>query len=98
MGSVEEIIEYVSKWRSSNTYTTYSDGTLTEESLLDLLNDINRRIEKLSFDIPEGKTKLILYSNEIAGEYKGVHYVEELVKFDKPTFTIKKLSFSGMIV
>lgn len=50
MGSVEEIIEYVSKWRSSSTYTTYSDGTLTEESLLDLLNDINRRIEKLSFD------------------------------------------------
>ena len=29
MGSVEEIIEYVSKWRSSSTYTTYSDGTLT---------------------------------------------------------------------
>lgn len=71
MDSVEEIIEYVSKWRSSNTYTTYSDGTLTEESLLDLLNDINRRIEKLSFDIPEGKTKLILYSNEVAGEYGG---------------------------
>ncbi len=34
MGAVEEIIEYVSKWRSSNTYITYSDGTLTEESLL----------------------------------------------------------------
>ena len=71
MDSVEEIIEYVSKWRSSNTYTTYSDGTLTEESLLDLLNDINRRIEKLSFDIPEGKTRLILHSGEVAGGYGG---------------------------
>ena len=60
MGSVEEIIEYVSKWRrSSSTYTTYSDGTLTEESLLDLLNDINRRIEKLSFDAPEGKSRTL---------------------------------------
>lgn len=98
MGSVEKIIEYVSKWRSSNTYTAYSNGTLTEESLLDLLNDINRRIEKLSFDTPEGKTRLILCSGEVAGEYGGVHYAEGLVKFDKPTFTIRKLSFSGMMV
>lgn len=68
MGSVEEIIEYVSKWRSSNTYTTYSDGTLTEESLLDLLNDINRRIEKLSFDTPESKDRTLLYDNYVSGK------------------------------
>ena len=68
MGSVEEIIEYVSKWRSSNIYTTYSNGTLTEKSLLDLLNDINRRIEKLSFDTPGGKGRTLLYSNYVSGK------------------------------
>lgn len=75
MGSVEEIIEYVSKWKSSNTYTTYSDGTLTEESLLDLLNDINRRIEKLSFDILESKGRALLYSNYATGKYGSRDYV-----------------------
>lgn len=75
MGSVEKIIEYVSKWRSNNTYTTYSDGTLTEKSLLDLLNDINRRIEKLSFDTPESKGRALLYSNYVTGEYGGRDYV-----------------------
>ena len=88
MGSVEEIIEYVSKWRSSNTYTTYSDGTLTEESLLDLLNDINRRIEKLSFDTPEGKGRALLYSNYVSGEYGSRDYVNKIIESDKTSFSI----------
>lgn len=75
MGSVEKIIEYVSKWRSNNTYTTYSDGTLTEKNLLDLLNDINRRIEKLSFDTSESKGRALLYSNYVTGEYGSRDYV-----------------------
>ena len=99
MGSVEEIIEYVSKWRSSSTYTTYSDGTLTEESLLDLLNDINRRIEKLSFDAPEGKSRTLLYSNYISGEYGSRDYVDKIIKSDRISFSIhdiKEAKLMGM--
>jgi len=91
METVDGIIKYVSEWRQHNSYTLASDGSLSEESLWKLMNDVNSKIEKLAFDIPEGKTRLILYSGEVAGEYGGVHYAEGLVKFDKSTFTIHQM-------
>ena len=36
METVEDIINYVSEWRNRNSYTTYSDGTLNEESVFKL--------------------------------------------------------------
>lgn len=91
METVDGIIKYVSEWRQHNPYTLAPDGSLSEESLWKLMSDVSGKIEKLAFDVPEGKTRLILYSGGIIGEYGGVHYAEGLMGFDKSTFTIYQM-------
>lgn len=50
METVDGIIKYVSEWRQHNSYTLASDGSLSEESLWKLMNDVNSKIEKLAFE------------------------------------------------
>lgn len=50
METVDGIIKYVSEWRQHNSYTLASDGSLSEESLWKLMNDVNSKIEKLAYE------------------------------------------------
>ena len=46
MKSIDSLIDFVTNWRSNHTYTTRADGSLSENSLFDLLTGINERIGK----------------------------------------------------
>lgn len=50
METVDGIIKYVSEWRQHNSYTLASNGSLSEESLWKLMNDVNSKIEKLAYE------------------------------------------------
>ena len=47
--SKEDIINFLKEWRSSNSYTTNADGSLTEQSLARFMEGLNERANKLSY-------------------------------------------------
>ncbi len=94
METVKSIIDFVTNWRSTHTYTTKPDGTLSEQSLLDLLTGINEKISKMDFTPPKGRNRAFLYSNYVA-EANGKHYysgefVDEVIASDRSSHSVLK--------
>lgn len=94
METIKSIIDFVADWRSNHNYTTKADGSLSENSLFDLLTGINERIGKMDFTPPEGKTKAFMYSDYIfeanGKRYYSNEFVVEAVKSDKALFSVKE--------
>ena len=44
MESIDSLINFVTNWRNNHTYTTNADGSLSENSLFDLLTGIDEKL------------------------------------------------------
>lgn len=95
MESIDSLTNFVTNWRSNHTYTTRADGSLSENSLFDLLTGINERIGKMDFTPPEGKTKAFMYSNHVfeanGKRYYSGDWVSEAVRSDGGSFSVREL-------
>ena len=100
MESIDSLINFVTNWRSNHTYTTKADGSLSENSLFDLLTGINERIGKIDFTPPDGKTKAFMYSNHVfeanGKRYYSGDWVSEAVRSDGSSFSVKEVKAGGL--
>lgn len=63
--SKEDIINFLKEWRSSNSYTTNADESLTEQSLAKLLSDLHVKTDNMSYAPRNGGTQAVLFSDAI---------------------------------
>ena len=92
METAQSIIDFVSQWRANNAHTLNSQGELSEQSLLKLLNDINSKIENVSFEPPKDGTRAYFYSNIILtngdGAYTSQNYMDSIKLSDRGAYSI----------
>ena len=55
--SKKDIINFLKEWRSTNSYTTNADGSLTEQSLAKLLSDLHAKTDHMSYAPRNGGTQ-----------------------------------------
>ena len=98
--TVDDLIRFVSEWRSKNTYSTTSEGVLTRESLFKLLSDINTKIGDMSFEPPKGKSRAFLYSNIVIESdghtYASKDYMSDVLRADKKAYSIYDMEASRL--
>ena len=82
MELMDEFINFVNNWKAKNYFSTNPDGSLTEESLLKFLNDINAKINEIPFELQGNNARFYFYSNFVVKEnstgYSGYDYVSEV--------------------
>ena len=92
METAQSIIDFVSQWRANNAHTLNSQGELSEQSLLKLLNDINSKIENVSFEPPKGGTRAYFYSNIILTNgdraYTSQNYMDSIKLSDRSAYSV----------
>ena len=98
MELIDDIIQFVKEWRKNNAYSTNKDGSLTDESALRLLDQVNAKIEKLPFQIPEGKDHAYLFSGPMnGGVIRGGATVQEITRSDGNSYSLYDMKEARLI-
>lgn len=86
--SKEDIINFLKGWRSSNSYTTNADGSLTEQSLAKLLSDLHVKTDNMSYAPRNGGTQAVLFSDMLVDGYSAFNGARDMTRLNSKFYTV----------
>lgn len=86
--SKKDIINFLKEWRSTNSYTTNADGSLTEQSLAKLLSDLHAKTDHMSYAPRNGGTQAVLFSDMLVDGYSAFNGARDMTRLNSKFYTV----------